>query len=193
MAQNANNVIVAKPKVTGGVWVAAVGTALPTSETGSLNVAFKTPGYITEDGLKRSEDRDTDNLLAWGGDVIYISQNGVEAQLECAFAEYLNAETQKLIYGDAQVAVTAGTPSAGTKTVITGKLGLLAPKKSWVVEVFSGVATGRLVFPIVQVVETEDVEYKDDELAARGITATLFPDASGNYFYEYWDDGILVP
>lgn len=193
MAQTASNVVVAKPKVTGGVWVAPVGTALPTTETATLNVAFKTPGYITDDGLTRTEDRDTDEIHAWGGDTIFVTLNGVDAKLEVAFAEYLNAETQKLIYGDAQVVVTAGTPSAGTKTAITGKLGTLSPKKSWVVEVFSGTATGRLVFPIAQVSEVAEVSYKDDELAARGVTASLFPDSSGNYFYEYWDDGVLVP
>lgn len=193
MTQNANNVLAAKPKVTGGVWVAPVGTALPTTEVATLNVAFKTPGYITDDGLKRTEDRDTDDVKAWGGDTILVTQNGVEATLEVAFAEYLNAETQKLIYGDSNVTVTAATVSAGTKTVIVGKLGTPAPKKSWIVEVFSGTAVGRLVFPIVQVTETDEVSYKDDELAARGVKATLFPDATGAYFYEYWDDGVLAP
>lgn len=193
MAQNANNVLAAKPKITGGVSVAPVGTALPTTEVATLNVAFKSPGYITDDGLKRTEDRDTDDVKAWGGDTILVTQNGVEAQLEVAFAEYLNQYTQALIYGDANVAVTPGGPSAGTKTVITGKLGTPSPKKSWVVDVFSGTAVGRLVFPIVQVTETEDVSYKDDDIAARGVKATLFPDASGNYFYEYWDDGVFIP
>lgn len=192
MTQNANNVLVAKPKVSGGVWVAPVGTALPTNETTALNVAFKTPGYISEDGFTRSEDRDTDSLLAWGGDVIHVTQTGVNAELETVFAEYLNPETQKLIYGDAQVAVTAATISAGNKLSVVGKLGLLAPKKSWVVEVFSGLATGRLVFPIAQITETDEVTYKDDELAARGVKATLFPDSAGAYFYEYWDDGQLA-
>lgn len=191
MAQTASNVVVAKPKVTGGVWVAPVGTALPTTEVASLNVAFKTPGYITDDGLKRTEDRDIDEIHAWGGDTIFVTLSGVDAKLEVAFAEYLNAETQKLIYGSAQVAVVAATVSSGTKTTITGKLGSLSPKNSWVADVFSGTATGRLVFPIVQVTELEEVSYKDDELAARGVTATLFPDASGNYFYEYWDDGVF--
>lgn len=192
MAQTASNVLAAKPKVTGGVWVAPVGTALPTDETTALNAAFKTPGYITDDGLKRTEGRDTDDVKAWGGDTILVTQNGVEAVLEVAFAEYLNAETQKLIYGDANVTVTAATPTEGTKTVIAGKLGTPSPQKAWVVEVFSGVAVGRLVFPIVQVTETEDVSYKDDELAARGVKATLFPDSTGAYFYEYWDDGVTT-
>lgn len=192
MTNTASNVVVAKPKVTGGVWVAPVGTALPTTEVATLNVAFKTPGYITDDGLKRTEDRKTDELHAWGGDTIFVTLNGVDAKLEVAFAEYLNAETLKLIYGDSNITVTAAGPSAGTKTAIVGKLNVLCPKKAWVIDVFSGLATGRLVFPIVQISETDAVSYKDDDLAARAVKATLFPDASANYFYEYWDDGITT-
>jgi hypothetical protein len=192
MATNANNAIAAKPKVAGGLWVAPLGTALPTTEVVALNAAFKAVGYVTEDGVTRTEERNAENLLAWGGDTILVAQTGVEAALETNLAEYLNPETAKLLYGTAQVATTAATGSAGAKMTVTGKLGTPAPQMSWVLEMFSGTATLRVVFPKVQVTEFEDVTFKDDELAARGVTATLFPDASGNYFYEYSDDGVFV-
>jgi len=190
MTNDANKAIVAKPKVTGGLLVAPLGTPLPTNETSALNAAFKAVGYVTEDGVTRAESRDTSPIKAWGGDTIVIAQTGVEATLQTTLAEYLNKLTQELIYGAANVAETAATSSAGTKLAITGKLGTPSPKNVWVVEMFSGPAVGRLVLPIVQITETDDVTYKDDELAAHGVTAGLFPNASGDYFYEYWDDGI---
>lgn len=192
MANNANNAIAAKPKVAGGLWVAPLGTALPTNETTALNAAFKHVGYVTEDGVTRTEERNAENLLAWGGDTILVAQTGVEAALETTLAEFLSPEAAKVLYGSAQVSTTAATGSAGAKMTVTGKLGTPAPQMSWILEMFSGTATVRVVFPKVQVTEFEDVTFKDDELAGRGVTATLFPDSSGNYFYEYTDDGVFV-
>lgn len=189
MVNTASNAVVGKPKVTGGLWVASKGSALPTNESTALNAAFETVGYATEDGVTRTESRDTETIKAWGGDTIVVAQTGVEATLQVGLAEYLNPLTQALIYGDANVTSTPATSSAGNKLTIVGKLGAPAPRKVWVVEMFSGDAIGRLVFPDVQVTETDDVVYSDSELAARGVTATLFPDATGAYFYEYWDDG----
>lgn len=191
MANTATKAIVAKPKVTGGLWVAPIGTALPTTEIVALNAAFKAVGYITEDGVTRSESRSSDPIKAWGGDTMVVTQTGVEATLTTTLAEYLTKVAQDLVYGSANVTETAATSSSGTKLAIVGKLGSPSPRNAWVVEMFSGTATGRIVFPIVQVTETDDVSYKDDELAAHGVTATLFPDATGAYFYEYWDDGVF--
>lgn len=189
MANSATNAIVAKPKASGGLLAAPVGTTLPTTEAVALNAAFKAFGYLTEDGLTRSETRDTDTIKAWGGDTIAVVTTGTEVTVQFGLAEYLNALSQTVIYGAANITSTAATSTAGTKLAITGKLSG-APQNAYVVEMFSGAATGRLVFPNGQVTETEDVTYKDDELAARGVTLTLLPDAAGNYFYEYWDDGI---
>lgn len=191
MANVVSNAVVGKPKVSGGLLVAPVGTALPTNESTALNVAFEAFGYVTEDGVTRAESRDTDTIKAWGGDTIAIVSTGTEVTVQFGLAEYLNPLSQEIVYGAANIATTAATVSAGTKLAITGKLAD-APRNSYVVEMFSGAATGRLVFPNGQVTETEDVVYKDDELAARGVTLTLFPDSSGAYFYEYWDDGITT-
>lgn len=48
---NAQNVSVAKPKVGGAVFVAPVGTDLPTDATTALNAAYQNVGYISEDGV----------------------------------------------------------------------------------------------------------------------------------------------
>lgn len=192
MAQTASNAIAAKPKVTGGLWVAPLGTAKPTNETTTLNASFKTPGYITEDGVTRGESRDTEVLKAWGGDTILVAQTGVEATLQTNLAEYLNEVTQGLIYGAGNVTVTPAGVSAGKKVSISGKLGTPSPHNIWVLEMFSGTATGRILFHDVQITEPDDVTYQDSELAARGVTATLYPDpATGEYFHEWWDDGVF--
>lgn len=191
MANRASNAVVGKPKVSGGLLVAPVGTALPTDDSSALNAAFRSFGYVTEDGVTRSESRDTDTIKAWGGDTIALVTTGTEVTAQFGLAEYLNPLSQTIVYGAANVQATAATSTSGAKLAITGRLAD-APKNVYVVEMFSGTATGRLVFPIGQVTETEDVTYKDDELAARGVTLTLFPDETGAFFYEFWNDGITT-
>jgi hypothetical protein len=68
-----------------------------------------------------------------------------------------------------------------------------SPRNTWVFEIFSD--TGRkvrVVFPDLAVMDIDDVTYKDDDITALTLTLQAFPDASGNYFYEYADDGIRV-
>lgn len=48
---DANLVTVSKPKVGGAVWRAPLGTTLPTDATSALDNAFKSLGYISEDGM----------------------------------------------------------------------------------------------------------------------------------------------
>lgn len=192
MTNNAKNAVVGKPLASGGVLIAPLGTALPTNETTAPNVAFVSPGYMTDSGVARSEKRETDTKFAWGGDTLVVLQKSYGATAKFGFAEYLNPVAAKAIYGDSNVTVTPATSSAGNKMSVKGT-SAQSPHRSWIIEMLSGVAKVRVVFPDAQITELDDVEFKDDDISARGVTLTLFPDSSGNYFYDYSDDGQLAP
>ncbi|HEM4026999.1 TPA: phage tail protein, partial [Streptococcus suis] len=66
----------AKPAIAGAISSATIGTELPTDATTKLNEAFKNLGYISDDGLTNEDTRETEELKAWGGDVVDISQTG---------------------------------------------------------------------------------------------------------------------
>lgn len=189
MANNAKNAVVGKPLASGGILIAPIGTALPTDETTVLNVAFVSPGYMTDSGVSRSEKRDTDTKYAWGGDTLVVLQKSYGATAKFGFAEYLNPIAAKAIYGDANVTTTAATSTVGAKMAVKGTAAQ-SPHREWVIEMLSGIAKIRVVFPDAQITELEDVEFKDDDISARGVTLTLFPDANGVYFYEYSEDGV---
>ncbi|MGY4859507.1 phage tail tube protein [Cryobacterium sp. AP23] len=191
MSNNASNAIVGKPAVSGGILVAPVGTELPTDESTPPDALFVSVGYLGDSGFSRQEKPDAETKRAWGGDPLITIVKSTEFTAKFTLAEYLNALTQALIYGDENVTFTAATAEAGNKLAIIGK-SAPSPHKAWIIEVFSGDAKGRIEFPDAQIGERDDVEYKDDDIAARGVTITLFPDAEGNYFYEYWDDGRKV-
>ena len=57
-------VVAGKPKVGGGIWTAPLGTTLPKDATTALDVAFKSLGYVSDDGLTNEITTDTEEIKA---------------------------------------------------------------------------------------------------------------------------------
>ena len=102
MPNDATSVGVGKPKVTGAIFVAPVGTPLPTDATTALNEAFECIGYVSEDGVTIEEERDTEDMVAWGGDTVYTSQTTYSETFSFTPIE-VNPVVAKMEYGDANV------------------------------------------------------------------------------------------
>lgn len=191
MANNSQNAIVGKPSVLGGIFVAPLGTALPTNESTALSNAYTSVGYLTDAGLVRGRKVDSETKRAWGGDPLVVLDKGKTRTAKFGFAEYLNAQVQKLVHGEDNVTETAATSTVGRKLVIKDK-DVVLPHYVWVVQLFHGSAVGRIIFPDAQLTEFDDITYKDDDIAAYPVTLTQFANANGDYALEYWDDGRKV-
>lgn len=188
MANSKSNVVVGKPMTTGGVVLAPLGTTEPTDGSSDLGASFVRAGYVSSDGVEREEKLDTDTIAAWGGDTVVVVKKGTTVTVAFSFLEYLNKVAQGAIYGDANVTATPATTTAGNKLEISGKVDL-SPHKVMVLELVSGDARGRVIFHDAQITDRDKYSYKDDDTAARNVTWTIFPDESGEYFHEHWDDG----
>lgn len=188
MTNSVNNVVVGKPLVTGGIMVAPLGTVLPTDATTALDAAFVGVGYVTDNGVKKSEKRNAGTIAAWGGDTIAATKKGMDVTVKLSMAELLNKIVQGLIYGDANVVATPATTTKGNLLKVTGT-SAPTPKKVWVIQVYSDAAVVRVVFPIAKVMDVGDTDYKDDAIAVADTTIQAFPDSTGAYFYQYSDDG----
>lgn len=179
MANDASNVSFGKPKATGAVFVAPAGTSLPTDATTALNVAFKPLGYVSEDGLVNSVETDTENVNAWGGDLVLVGQTSFMETFMVNLIE-TNADALKVYYGEDYVTVD------GTNITITQNSAQLPS----VVVVFELVLTGgrvkRIVVPTAQIVDRSgEITYVDGEPISYPALFQAYPDGEGNTHTEY--------
>ena len=54
----------------GAVWRAPAGSKLPKNAVEALDTAFKSLGYISEDGLTNANSPSSEDTSAWGGDTV---------------------------------------------------------------------------------------------------------------------------
>lgn len=176
---DASNVSFGKPKAIGGVYIAPKGTTLPTDGTTALAAAYKNMGYISEDGYVQSVSTDTEEVQAWGGDVVLTAQSSYSETHTVNFIE-TNVNTLKAYFGDSNV-----TESNGLITVNAKSTAL--PECVVVIEmVLTGGRVKRIVIPHAKIADRSgDITYSDTDAIAYPAVFSASPDTNGNYHIEY--------
>ena len=186
MPNDVTSVAVGKPKVGGAVFIAPLDSTLPTAATTTLDKAFECLGYISEDGVVVTEERDSETIPAWGGDTVATVQTSYTETFAFTPIE-VNPVVAAVEYGDANVVVTAG------KMTITHNSKEL-PEKVLVIETVPNSKTvDRFVVPRAKLTEKGDLTMTDSEPMGRECTFTALPDDSGNTAYEYMTITGLAP
>ena len=191
MTNSAFNVVNGTPAATGGVLYAPLKTPMPGTAVTAVPDGFTAGGYVSEDGLTKSESRDTNSIKDWSGLTVKKSQTGYEATFQFAFLEYLSEHGAKVIYGEDAVVVTPATAQHGTQMRVAVK-GKASPHLAWIFDMADGDAVIKILVPDGQVSETDDTVFGNSDAAGRGVTLTAFPDEDGVFFYELTDDGLKV-
>lgn len=174
------NVSAGKPKIAGAISVGATSLTLPTTATSTLPDGFENLGYCSDEGLTNSSERNTEDIKAWGGDIVLSIQDEKTDTFSTVLIESLNIAVLKAYFGDSNV---TGTLADGITITANGNE---LPEKAWVIDmIMRNGALKRIVIPNGKVTSTEDITYVDNEVVGYGITITAFPDASGNTHYEY--------
>ena len=188
MANLVQNVVAGKPLATGGILSGPLGTALPTDASTAPNVAITGVGYISDDGVSESMNRETDKIKAWGGDVVKIVQSEHSVTYQYTMIEAARAEVNREVYGEPNVTATVATTTHGNLLAIKVTAEQL-PHRVRVIEIKDGDARVRIVLPDSQITEVGDITYQDAAIIAYPVTVEAFPDASGVKAYKYTDDG----
>ncbi len=168
-----------KPKTGGAIFVAPVGTTLPTDATTELDSAFANLGYISEDGVTQNITRDSESIKAWGGDTVMTTQTDFAETFAFRMIEALNLNAKKVTFGPENV---TGTLETGV-TVQTNAAEL--PAQSYVIDMVQNGYLVRKVIPNAKVTELGEIQYVDGQAVGYEPTITALPDSAGNTSYEY--------
>lgn len=168
-----------KPKATGALFVAPRGTAVPTNASSSLDAAFKNLGYVSEDGLVNNVETDTEDVTAWGGDMVLSGQTSFMEMFTFNLIE-TNADTLAFYYGADNVEVDGDNISVKQNSQEL-------PEVVFVAElVLTGGRIKRIVVERAKMVDrSAEINYVNGEAITYPVQLKAYPDADGNTHSEY--------
>lgn len=183
MAQDTSELRVASH---GDIYVAPVGTALPTDVDSALNAAFINLGLVTEDGVSMSVSPEVESFMAWQRRQA-VRRELVNQDITLSFAlEQWNAENVKFAFGGGAVS----EPSAGLFRYDFPDGDDALDERAIVVEWQDGPDhRWRIVFERGNVMEAVESQFVRNALAVLPITfGVLAADDGGSPGYILADD-----
>lgn len=170
----------------GDVYVAPVGTALPTTVTGVLNAAFFGLGLISEDGCTISISPTIEEFHSWQRrQAVRRELTGQEIQAHFTLQQW-NAENVKLAFGGGQV--SEPTPGSFRYDLPSGTDAL--DERAVVIDWQDGPnSKARAVFAKANVIEAVEVQLVRNSLAMLPVTLGVnAPDTGSSPGYFLFDD-----
>lgn len=179
---NVANVSVGKPKITGAIYNAPLGSTLPTGVADALDSAFNALGYVSEDGVTNTNTPETDTVKAWGGDVVQTTQTSKADKFKFKLLESLNSHVLSAVYGSDNV---SGNLDDGLTVHANSKQ---LPASAWVIDmILTGGILKRIVIPEAEIAEVGDIVYKDNDVIGYDLTLNALPHSaySGDTHREF--------
>ena len=170
----------------GDVYFGPTGTAAPTTPTGSLNAAFLMIGWLSSDGITRTQNVDSTDITAWQNGTIVRRQ---KTKMEFTFKFQALEENANTLALTTPGSTTTVATSVATTQV---KASLASDRRMWVFDFLDGTIHKRIVVPIGEVTDFGDVTATSDGASIREYTVTAYPDAAGNVYTILTDDPAIV-
>ncbi len=167
---------------------APVNTPMPTAAVGAgatLDAAFKDPGWITEDGLSRSVDTDTNDVNAYGSFVpVRIIKTSRTTTFDIGFLE--SNPVSLAIYHELPLSgAGALTPDAsGAFNFTEGKA--RSQLYAGVFDIVDGANHIRAVCPQLEVTNQEDFSAEPGSPITYQVTLTAYPGSDGTAIHWFY-------
>lgn len=176
MANNTSNVTAGKPQISGAIFNAPLGTALPTSASTTLSDSFKCLGYVSEDGVRNNGSIESTDIKAWGGDTVLTVQSSKTDEFSMKLMEVLNVDVLKAVYGGSNV---SGQLASGITVRVNSSE---VDASIWVIDmILRNGALKRIVIPNAKLSSIAEIVYKDDEAVGYDITLKALPGDSTTF------------
>lgn len=179
--QSSANVTFSKPGTSanksGYIWVAPLGTAVPTDATTELAEAFVGLGYLSEDGLTEPASFEPgDDIVAAGGDTVAQADPTFSKTWTGTCIEALNEDLLKVAYGSTNVTVSPAGASDGSITV-KEQAGDIEHHVIVIDEMLKGGRRRRNVMADATFLITGDISHVHTALVNFEFTITAYPTA----------------
>lgn len=172
--------------VTGRVYMAPVGTELPTDIVTALDPAFTEVGHISEDALTESLEISTEVLRSWQRPIgirTLTTEVNWTFQFQMMETSPLNLE---LYYGGAETTVAGGVATTAIPSWPQGV------SKACVIEILDGDVTTRFAIPKVEVGERGEVEHINTNGTMYDVTLNVLGTSLDDMGYRITDDPEFV-
>lgn len=180
--QSSANVTFSKPGASanksGYIWVAPLGTAIPTDANVELDKAFVGLGYLSEDGLTEPASFTAgDDIVAAGGDTVAQADPTFSKTWTGTCIEALNEDLLKVAYGSGNVTVNPAGATDGSIT-IKEQAGDIEHHVIVIDEMLKGGRRRRNVMADATFLITGDISHVHTALVNFEFTITAYPTAN---------------
>lgn len=181
--QSSANVTFSKPGASdnksGYIWVAPLGTTVPTDATTELSTEFVGLGYLSEDGLTEPASFTAgDDIVAAGGDTVAQADPTFSKTWTGTCIEALNEDLLKVAYGSTNVTVKDATVSEDGAITIKEQAGDLEHHVIVIDEMLKGGRKRRNVMADATFLITGDISHVHTALVNFEFTINAYPTAS---------------
>lgn len=154
--------------VSGDVFVAPLGTTLPTSATESLNAAFEALGYLDDTGIAEAQSRTINSIKAFQNAAVVRKITSEHDATYSFVALETNPVVLETYYGN----YTDGPDGPDGVVEVDGAD---LPHLAAVIDIYDGDDTIRHVLGSAQVTEQGQTNYGSADAIKRPMTVTAYP------------------
>lgn len=153
--------------ITGDIYIAPVGTALPTNVTSPLNAAFVKVGHVTTDALTEALAVTSEKIRSWqkkGGVRSVVTEYDWTWQF---VAMESSATVMELFYGGATTATVGGV---STTTI---PIDIESVEKAMVIQIIDGDIITRYALEVVEISDRGDATHNGSDATGYDLTVSV--------------------